>query len=574
MENPKKTTAELVNEFLSTGRSREAVDLCRGACETPMATPRDFFLYGCVSATTGDLITARRALGKAVDLDPKLGTAHFELGKILANAGEYTLALDHLRTAAKLQKNNPDIWLALGITCGLANELEESENCCRRSLELKPNSVEAMYNLANALQGQGKLGEAEARYEAVLKIRPGMINCWSMLAQARVGLSKFAEAEVAANRALALDPGMGEAHFTLGNIATTRGDKVGARDHFLQAVKRLPNLPDAHMRLGQVLYAMEDYSAAAESFRAVTTIDPGCVEAHYLMGVCFEENRLLGRAVNCHQKVLALDNDHLQAHYSLAFIFMKLDRHAEAAGHLTEVLRINPNDEQAKHLLASQQGETTATAPAAYVKTLFDGMADTFDGKLVDELNYHTPEYLYDMVSQYRGELATDLLDIIDLGCGTGLCAPLFRPMAQVLHGVDLSPRMIEKARERGLYDTLEVGDVVAGLKARDMAWDLVIASDVFVYVGDLRELFTACKKALKPGGLFAFSIEAAEGTDTFILTATGRYAHASSYIQRLAADIGFSEISHQSVILRKDKGLVDVNGYIFLLQRNSGTTY
>jgi len=567
----KKPTAELINELLAAGRSQEAIDLCRDVCETYGVTPRDWLLYGCVCASAGDQVAARRSLEKAAELDPELSAAHFELGKVLANTGEYPLALDRLRTAAKLQPDNPDIWLVLGVTCGLANQLTEAEDCCRRSLEIQPDSVDARHNLANALQAQGKLSEAEIEYEAVLNIRPDLINGWSMLAQARVGLRKFTEAEVAANQALALDPDMGEAHFTLGNIATVHGDKELARDHFRQAVARLPGLPDAHMRLGQVLYGLEDYAAAADCFNTVVSLDPGCVEAYYLMGQCFEERRLLGQAENCYRKVLALDSDHLKAHYSLAFMYMKLDHHAKAARHYTEILRINPADEQAKHLLASQQGETTSTAPAAYVATLFDGFADTFDEKLVDELGYRTPEHLYDMVSQYGGTSASDSLDIIDLGCGTGLCAPLFRPMARMLHGVDLSPRMIDKAQERELYDSLEVGDIVSRLNTRDTAWDLVISADVFVYVGDLREIFAACKAALRPGGMFAFSVEAADESETFVLTGTGRYAHASTYIQRLAADTGFSEVERRAVVLRKDKGQVDVNGYIFLLRCTAG---
>ena len=149
-----KSTAELVNEMLAAGRSQEALELCRRACEAPVATPRDWLLYGCVCANVGGMVVARRALEEAVRLDPGLAAAHFELGKVLANTGEYPLAIDSLRTATQLQPDNPDIWLVLGVTCGLAKQLVEAEECCRRSLELQPVSVDARFNLANALQAQ------------------------------------------------------------------------------------------------------------------------------------------------------------------------------------------------------------------------------------------------------------------------------------------------------------------------------------------------------------------------------------------------------------------------------------
>lgn len=564
----KKTTAERVEQMLAAGRSQEAIDLCRQVCAALGATSQEWLLYGCLSADSGDLATARAALVRATELDSELAEAHIGLGQVLAAVGEYPAALDHLQKAAQLQPDNPEIWLALGIACGVTRQMTEAEEYCRRSIGLQPNSANARFNLANALQAQGKLAEAEVEYEAALKLEPGMVAGWSMLAQARVGLGKFAEAKVAATRALTLAPRLGEAHFTLGSASEALGDKEQAREHFRQAVELLPSLPDAPMRLGKVLFDLGDYAGATKNFQTVVNLDSGSAEAHYLMGQCFKELGLPEGAVNCYRRVVDLMRDHLQAHYSIALICGNLGRHAEAAEHFAEVLRINPRDDQAGHLLAAHQGRTTATAPAAYVSTLFDGIADTFDEKLVARLGYRTPEDLHNMVSQLAMP-APGSLDVIDLGCGTGLCAPLFRDMARTLHGVDLSPRMIEKARERALYDTLEVADVVSSLASGTAAWDLVISTDVFIYVGDLRETFVACAAALRPGGMFAFSVEVGDDVDAFVLRSTGRYAHASSYIRGLAAQTGFREIERRDIVVRKDKGQ-DINGYLFFLRQST----
>lgn len=562
----KKSKIERINQFLAAGRSQEALILCREACAAPGATPQEWLLYGNLSADRGDLATARMALAKATELDSGLAEAHFVLGKVLATSGEYPAALDALQMAAQLQPGNPEIWLALGITCGVTQQMSKAEEYCRRSLEYQPGSAKARFNLANALQAQGKLADAEVEYEAALRLEPGLIAGWSMLAQAREGLGKLAEARVAATRALTLNPRMGEAHFTLGSIAEALGEREQARDYFRQATELLPRLPDAPMRLGKVLFSLGQHAEATKSFQMVVNLNPAAAEAHFLMGQCFNELGLFDGAVNCYRRVIELNRDHLQAHYSIAILCGNLGRHAEAAEHFAEVLRINPRDDQARHLLAAHRGQTPATAPAAYVSTLFDGFADTFDEKLVGELGYRTPQALHDMVSQFLAA-ASAPLDVIDLGCGTGLCAPLFRGMARTLHGVDLSPRMIEKARERALYDALEVNDVAASLASRKGMWNLVISSDVFVYVGDLREIFSACAAALRPGGMFAFSVEAGEDVDTFVLRSTGRYAHASSYIRELAAQTGFREVERRAAVLRKDSGQ-DINGYLYLLQR------
>ena len=567
------TTADRANRLLMegllvAGRPEEAIDLCRRICQAPGAGPRDWLIYGCLCADTGDVATAKTALRKAVELDPGLAEAHFGLGKLLVAKGKYPKAVERFQMAVQLQPDNADIWLTLGITCGLAKQADKAEECCRRSLELSPRSAQARFNLANALQAQGKLNEAESEYETALLVEPGLVAGWSMLAQARVGLGKFDEAEAAATRALTLNPRMGEAHYTLGAISDELGDTERARDHFRQAAELLPKLPDAHWRLGQVLMKLKEYSGAAESFQAVLNVDPRLARVHAAMGTSFNQRKLFGRAENCFRKALALNNDYLEAHLLLASTLKSMGRDDEYEKQLVECLRIDPNDGQVRHLLAALRGETTATAPADYVTKIFDDYAKNFDALLVGELNYRTPEHLYELV-RAQVAAAANSLDVIDLGCGTGLCAPLFRGMARTLHGVDLAPRMIEKARERVLYDTLEVGDIVTALKSKTAAWDLAISTDVFIYVGALEKVFTACGAALKPGGFLAFSVEAGDDSETFVLRKTGRYAHASGYIRSLSAATGFDEIERRAVVLRKE-GLEDLQGYLFLLRRTA----
>lgn len=557
----------LVEGLLVAGRQQEAISLSRRICQELGAGPGDWLMYGCLSADTGDTATAKTALKKAIELAPDLVEAWFALGKLLVAAGKLEAAVIRLEKAAQLQPDNADIWLTLGITCGLAKKITKAEEYCRRSLELRPGSAQTLFNLANALQAQGKLSESESEYEKALEIDPAMVAGWSMLAQARVGLGKFDKAEAAATCALTLDPRTGEAHYTLGLISDELGDSQRARDHFRQAAQLLPKLPDAHWRLGQILMKLKEYPDAAESFQAVLNIDPGIPKVLSAMGESFYHRKLYGRAENCFRKAMAINNDYLDAHLGLAFTLMGMKRNDEFEKQLIECLRIDPNEGQARHLLAALRGETTSTAPADYVTKVFDGYAENFDSHLVGALQYHTPEHLYELVKE-RVAVTANSLDVIDLGCGTGLCAPLFRGMARTLHGVDLASRMIEKARNRALYDTLEVGDIVAALKSKTAAWDLAISTDVFIYVGALEEVFAASSTALKPGGFLAFSIEAGDDSETFVLRNTGRYAHASSYIRSLSAATGFDEIERRAVVLRKE-GLEDMQGYLFLLRRS-----
>jgi predicted TPR repeat methyltransferase len=133
------------------------------------------------------------------------------------------------------------------------------------------------------------------------------------------------------------------------------------------------------------------------------------------------------------------------------------------------------------------------------------------------------------------------------------------------LTGVDLSPRLLYKARARGIYDRLVAGDLIEFLDAQNQAYDLAVAADVLNYLGDLSPAFAGGGKALRSGGLFCFSVEAAEEGD-FTLRATSRYAHSENYLRRLAERHRFAVESIEPQALRRDRG-TDVVGYLAVLR-------
>jgi predicted TPR repeat methyltransferase len=184
-------------------------------------------------------------------------------------------------------------------------------------------------------------------------------------------------------------------------------------------------------------------------------------------------------------------------------------------------------------------------------------------------LEYRTPALLTAMLHDRLGPQPA-LASALDLGCGTGLCAPMLRPMARRLAGVDLSQKMLDKAREGGLYDELACADIVTWLEGRQAEWELVLAADVLVYFGELAPLFERAAQALRPGGRFAFSVESL-GPDQdagagYAITASNRFAHAPDYVRACAAAAGFEVMETREAVLRKEHGQ-DVNGMLFLLR-------
>ena len=177
-------------------------------------------------------------------------------------------------------------------------------------------------------------------------------------------------------------------------------------------------------------------------------------------------------------------------------------------------------------------GALPEAAPPAFVRALFDEYAERFEGELVETLHYRGHLQVCEpLAALHPGAFASAL----DLGCGSGLAAPLLRPLAARLTGVDLAPRMIAAEKASGLYDDLHVDDLLAHLRATPRRHDLVVACDVFIYLGNLAPVFDAVSRVLEPGGVFAFSVEAGDAEAGYDLLPTLRYSHSERYLRELA---------------------------------------
>lgn len=250
--------------------------------------------------------------------------------------------------------------------------------------------------------------------------------------------------------------------------------------------------------------------------------------------------------------------------HQVARLQVRLDRRADALITYRRMLAQDPGHAEARHMVAVLAGEAPEKANEAYVAALFDAFADSFDEKLVGWLDYRAPQHVAAAVRAALGEgkIATRA---IDLGCGTGLLAPELQGLVKRLDGVDLSPKMVEKARGRRLYDSLTVGEIVAELHQHPAGYDLVAAADVLSYFGDLRALFEAVRAALPEGGVFVATVEKGSGA-RYQAGKTGRYQHGEAYLRKRAAEAGFIVLSLDEIELRKEENRA-VQGYVFALR-------
>ena len=345
------------------------------------------------------------------------------------------------------------------------------------------------------------------------------------------------------------------------------GDFAEAERLYRASLELVPGRASTLINLAATQLQLARPADALQSADGALAAERNSVDALLHRGTALAQLGRPDEALAAFHRLLAIDPHHATAWSRSGTVLREAGRLDEAAHAFRAALRHGADPELHAFYLASvQAGAAPATAPAAYVAGLFDSYADEFDSHLVGALRYQAHRRLVDQLVATCGQDAR-FRSALDLGCGTGLCGPLVRPMAARLTGIDLSARMIEKARLLGVYDHLEQDDVIDFLDRSEDPWDLVLAADVFIYVGDLEPVFARLEHAMVEG-VFCFSVESVEDAGAGVrLLPSLRYAHSEAYLERLASQHGFEVVAMEHGPVREDQGQL-IDGLYVILRR------
>ena len=480
----------------------------------------------------GQLDAAQALYRQVLATAPRQFDALHLSGVIAQQQGRAQQAVDLIAQAIAVAPLQPAPHCNLGAALQDLGRTQEALDCYERAVELNPDYALAYCNRGNALRKLARADDALRSYQRALLLRPGY-------------------PEAACNRAILL------------NDAGRADEALSSAD---LALAGKPNYPEAWCARGQALQGLQRFREAVESYDRAIAINGNWAEAHCWRATAMQRLHYYDDALQGYDRAIALRPQYPLAQQYRGNTLHSLGRDAEAIAAYREALAQGADAQHIAYVLAAFGDEDTpAGAPDDYVKTLFDNYADHFDRHLVDTLGYRMPSQLDAAI---RRHVAGAGLDTLDLGCGTGLFAPYLRQYSRTLSGVDLSPKMLDKARQRALYDQLACAELGEFLSSQTGSYDLVVAADVFVYIGDLAPVFEQVHRALRPQGGFCFSVEASEERDV-VLGATRRYAHSLPYLRQLADASGFDLLEADLQVGRRENE-VDVMSYaIFLRRRN-----
>ena len=288
--------------------------------------------------------------------------------------------------------------------------------------------------------------------------------------------------------------------------------RVDLAEEILAPLAECGDIDEAPLLLAQILIKNDNHSEAVDRLNSILPNHREGLKIHYLLGEAHKKSGEREKAIESYKKCLAIDP-------------------ADSFGVQAEIALLTGNDQ--------------VELGREFVENLFDGYAGQFE-KHLSRLNYSAPQSL---LQELEGHLPVE--SFLDLGCGTGLMAKALEGKAKSIDGVDLSEKMVERARITHLYQNLHHAGLEDYLERNSKKYDLVVASDVLVYCGDLSGIFGLVHKSLAEEGVFAFTLEAHDQEKDYCLQESRRFSHSKTYIASLADKFGFRAKTIKSLSTR-----------------------
>lgn len=554
------------------GHHALAVDMISKAIAINVKSAEYHSTLSLALTAQGKLDEAIASYRAALALKPDFAEAHNNLGNLLRGQGKVDEAVAQYQRAVALKPDFAEAYNNLGNALKDRGKLVEAVACYRRALALKPNYAEAHNNLGNAIKDQGKLDDAVACYRRALALKPGYATAYNNLGNALKDQEKLEEAVACYRRALDLNPSYAEAHFNLGILLNDQGKLDEAIAQYQRAIALKPNLAEAHNNLGNAFNDQGTMDGALTCYRSAIAIKPNYAEAYNNLGTLLYDQGKLEEAVVQYRSALALKPDYAEAHHNLGTTLRKLGRFADAEASYRRALEIDPEDTLGTRLLLASVGieRMPMRASEAHLNKLYLKRSHNWD---LGTTRYFAHQLVADALKRLPHK--SQKFDILDAGCGTGLVGVLVRDLASKLDGIDMSLAMLEKAREKNVYDCTYLGDLTSFMAENSNCYDVITCAATLIHFGDLTPVLNAAASCLRDGGLFVFTLflnNVRNDQEVIVpengsLAMGGCFAHSAGYVRRLAEDTDFSVDILESRIHEYDKNFVPIMGLVVALR-------
>ena len=454
--------------------------------------------------------------------------------------GNKNTAIDYYNTALKINRNSESAILNLSTIYYEIKEYQRSEDYACRVLKINSNNVAAWQNLANIAFCQAKYEQALKYYQKMYEINSNSYIAMINIANTYYCLGKYVLALEFANKSLNKHPSSAASHILAGNALNAMGKYQKAINMYLRAYE----LDSSNLEL---------LNSLSEAYRSNNDWE-NCL----LFAWRYVKN-----------------NPQINNAMQLNFGYLLYECYSEKSPEIVQKfalkwLKFFPENKVVQHMgYALTNGNALQNSDAEFIKETFDTFASDFE-KTLAELDYQAPLLVQSAIQKNLKTSLFSRYHILDLGCGTGLCGEKIKKFAAFkgLYGVDLSEKMLEIAKQKNIYSQLTCDDLCHYLENNEHLFNVIVASDVWTYFGDLTKAFVRVARNLLPDGLFIFTFSVNDlSKDDFFLAPSGRFVHSLDYVEKVLKSSGLKMISCERHILRNEAEK-PVYGYITVARK------
>lgn len=472
--------------------------------------------------------------------------------------------------------NENENYLISAANCyDLAEDKKVALSLYKKALDINQQSLTALLNISTLLYELKKYEQSSKYAKQALKIKPDNFSSLMNLGNIAYSRGEYNEALTYYEKMYALNANSYNAIVNIANTCYNLGEYLKALEFAQTAIDKRPTNAEPYIIAGNCLIELKQTEEGAACLKKAAEIAPNSDWLCASISILYQKAGNIRQSLHYAWKALTLKGTQATADDHINFGYLLYEAEDDKQNDLMEkyltlwqeTFAGNPIVDYAVSALRHE--ENIDATDLTYVKSVFDSFAPSFDD-ILEELNYRVPEYIAAML---KNTLKTNLFKkrlILDLGCGTGLCAEAMRTHfnGEEFYGVDISEKMLLEAGKKQIYKELYAQDIMNFLEANTTLYHAVIAGDVLTYMGDLKALFREVSKAIKINGLFCFSISKNNfNQNDYFLTSSGRFVHSQSYIARLLKFCGLNVEHAEERILRRE-GAKEVAGFIILARK------
>ena len=444
----------------------------------------------------------------------------------LYNKGDYSNGIKRCENIFVRNKNNPIFLHIFGLFHDALSNQEKAISLYKKSLEIKPDYIDALICLGR-LYVEFDFDESFFNFNKALQLNKQNTDILNYLGDLHFKYEKYEQAEEYFQKALS--------HNQSDNISMSN--------------------------LGICLYRLGHTHSAITHLQKSLEIEPNYISALNNLAVIYIDLENYKEGLSLLQKVISLDKNNYLANKNAGLLYTKLEDFKKAKIFLENALKYNKDDDELNFIYDSVNNKTPKNAPLSYVESLFNNYAKNFERSLTKALDYKFPKKMCEFFLD-RSDIPNTYDNAIDLGCGTGLSGKVFRDYVDFFTGVDLSKNMLDIAKKKKIYDELLTGDICNILERSTKKYNLFIIADVFIYIGELQDVFSKIKNRSEEGAIVVFSTEHLEAEDYRLVKQ--RYRHSKNYIEKILKQNNFNLMNFKIEKLRKDNNNY-INGGIYL---------